>query len=212
MGMANKAPDARYVRRFNITSHALDRFRERVDEDVKARSNFDVGNLLDEKVRQATYVQTVRDPHAPELITKLHEIEVRSGTYYAVVREDAVVTVLDEEMVKTNFKMANWKPALNSPFTRETLSAVQPVPSAARKPSPTLASTPPPVPVQSPLEATGIAYAQALKYKHDCEQAYERAKSGVKQAEAALQVADEQLADLTKTLMNLATGQPPKTA
>jgi hypothetical protein len=207
MGMANKAPDARYVRRFNITSHALDRFRERVDEDVKARSNFDVGNLLDEKVRQATHVQTVRDPHAPELITKLHEIEVRSGTYYAVVREDAVVTVLDEEMVKTNFKMANWKPALNSPFTRETLGTVQPT---ARKP-PTIASTPPPVPVQSPLEATGVAYAQALKHKHDCEQAYERTKNSVKQAEAALQVANEQLADLTKALMNLATGQPPET-
>ena len=160
MGMANKAPESRYVRKHNISHHALERFRERVEEDVKCRSNHDISNLLDEKICQATQVYTVRDPRAPEAITKLHAIELRSGTYYAVVREGTAVTVLDETMVKDNYSMENC-----------------------------------------------IAYAQALKHKHECEQGLERVKDSVKQAEEVLQAAHDKLAEITQTLMDLATGK-----
>jgi hypothetical protein len=216
MGMANKAPEARYVRKHNISHHALERFRERVEEDVKCRSNHDVSNLLDEKICQATNVYTVRDPRAPEAITKLHEIDLRSGTYYVVVRDGTAVTVLDATMVKDNYSLENWKPTLNAPFTKDALRSIQATPP--RKLTLTdeaimRGDLPPPKPVApsasepSPIEAAGIAYAQALKHKNDCELAVLRARDGLAQAETTLQDACGKLADVTKTLMNLATGK-----
>jgi hypothetical protein len=206
MGMANKAPEARYVRKYNISTHALERFRERVEEDMKCRSNFDIGNALDEKVKQSRQHHTVRDPRAPEEVTKLHEIEVRSGTYYAVVRNDTVVTVLDETMVKTNFEMANWKPTMNAPFTRESLQAVQPA-TLPRKPAPvTPVATAPPAPVQSLLEAAGAAYAVALRAKRDAKVAHEQAREALVAADEACLRCNANAEQARLTLEALAAG------
>ena len=220
MGMANKAPESRYVRKYSISHHALERFRERVEEDVKCRSNHDISNLLDEKICQALPM-TVRDPRAPEAITQLHAIELRSGTYYAVVRDGTAITVLDETMVKNSYSMENWKSTMNAPFTKAALAAVQAAPT--RKLTPTdeailrgdlplsaLNSKLPLAPPSSaltPIEAAGIAYANALKHEHDCAHRLERAQVAVTLAETARQEACEQLAVITKTLIDLTSGK-----
>jgi hypothetical protein len=216
MGMANKAPEARYVRKHSISHHALERFRERVDEDVRCRSNHDISNLLDEKICQATNVYTVRDPRAPEAITKLHEIDLRGGIYYVVVRDGTAITVLDETMVKDNYSAENWKSTLNAPFTKDALKAIQatpprklsPVDQAIMRgdlPSPKLAL--PAASTPSPIEAAGVAYANALKHSHDCERAVSRAAEDLAKAQEAAQNASDKLAEITATLINLATGK-----
>lgn len=213
MGMANKAPEPRYVRKHTISHHALERFRERVDEDVKCRSNYDIGNLLDEKICQAANVYTVRDPRAPEAITKLHEIDLRSGTYYAVVRDETAVTVLDEAMVKDNYSLENWKPTLNAPFTKDALRSIQAMP--LRKLTPIdeaimRGDLPPPKPsppASTPLEAAGVEYARALRAKRDAQDTLDRATAQVAQAEAALKVATEAVAATQQALEALALGK-----
>ena len=215
MGMANKAPEARYVRKHNISHHALERFRERVEEDVKCRSNHDVSNLLDEKICQATNVYTVRDPRAPEAITKLHEIDLRSGTYYVVVRDGTAVTVLDATMVKDNYSLENWKPTLNAPFTKDALRSIQATPprkltltdeAIMRGDLPPPKPVTPPAPEPSPIEAAGIAYAQALKHKNDLELAWTEAQEASRRAAAAVEEANQKLNDAHAKLMTLTLG------
>lgn len=208
MGMARQAPAAHYQRKFNISHHAIERLRDRVEDDMKSRPDEDLGNLLDEKLRQSQQQYTVRDPRAPEAVTVVYEISLRSGDYYAIVRDNVAVTVLDESMVKQNFG-ANWRPALNTPFAnklkgiqlakpadkaREVMREMQTAPPAF-KPTPVdeailRGDLPPPEPPPSPpapLEEAGIEYARALRRVRECEQAVERAKLEVEKSETALQ-------------------------
>lgn len=219
MGMAHRAPDSRYTRTYDVRLHALERFRERVDEDVKARSNHDLSNLLDEKVCQAQNVYTVRDPRAPEALTKLHEIDLRSGIYYAVVRDNAVITVLDEHMVKDNYDLAYHSPVNASFATEENAKKLRELQTKLQQQGPRkltprdqavlTGALPPPAPTtstQSPLEAAGIKHAVALKRHRDCELAVARAKEDLAKAEAALQEAHEQRAVAMQELNALVTG------
>jgi hypothetical protein len=217
MGMARQAPEPRYIRKHNISHHALERFRERVEEDVKCRSNSDISNLLDETICQATGVYTVRDPRAPEAITKLVEIDLRSGTYYAVVRDGTVITVLDASMVKDNYDLS-YAPTLNAPFAdklrdlqlnlapRKLTPKEQAIASGALPPP---ALVPPVPPAPSPLEVAGVEYARAEKRYAECERALQNAKDELARASAALADAGEQRTDAMKKLMTLATGQTP---
>ena len=205
--MANKAPESSYTRKYSISNHALERFRERVEDDVRCRSNADIGNLLDEKVCQATKTHSVRNRRAPEAITKLHAIELRSGTYYAVVRDATVVTVLDENMVKDNYELS-FQPVLNAPFAdklrdmqRQTLKLTpqeQVVMLGGPLPKkPTLAEKHEP----SPLEAAGIKHARALKRVRECERAVAQAEEALNRAvveqAAAYDQRDEAMRELT---------------
>jgi hypothetical protein len=199
-----RAPN-NYKRKFTISVHALDRFRERVDEEFRHRDEYDLGNLLDDKLRQCKNPNTVRDPRAPEEVTYLYQIETRkNGAFYVVVRNETAVTVLDPDMAQRNFQQT-WAQTLNSPFNNDSLKKVMddmqtaPRPKLAPKdeailrgnvPPPAPAPSPPP---PSPLEAAGARYARALKQQHDCELALERAKQTVADAETALQASrDEQ--------------------
>jgi hypothetical protein len=220
MGMAHQAPVSRYRRRYTISTHAVDRFRERVDQDTKCRPHHDLANLLDEKVQQSKSQYTVRDPRAPESATQLFAIEMRGGTYFAVVRDETVITVLDESMVKTNYEV-NWKPVLNAPFA-DKLKGVQ-----IAKPPEKLDQTPKqivktpidqailvgalPLPVNSPplpnpLDTAGADYARALKRKRDAQLAVDAAKQAVTTAEQAFFDAEVECEQARLALFTLAEG------
>ena len=212
-----------YQRKFAISKHALDRFRERVDEEFQCRDDQDLGNLLDEKLRNFSKNQyTVRDPRAPSDITYLFEIEMRkTGTFYVVVRNETAVTVLDPDMARRNFG-DQWGPTLNAPFNTNSLKKVmqdvQAAPSkikltprdeailrGAEIPLPVNGTAPEP----TPLEAAGIKHARARRHFRDCEQAVARARDALAQAEATLQEAAEQRDAAQRELDALVDGDVP---
>ncbi len=202
-------PQSSYQRKFTISLHALERFRERVDEEFRHRNDNDLGNLLDEKMRHPQQQYTVRDPRAPEDITQLLEIVMRqTGMFYVVVRHATAITVLDPDMAKRNFA-DTWKTTLNTPFNNESLKQVmrdvQTAPAPALKltavdktmlghvgPAPCaeivlpLHST---APEFSPLELAGFTYARAMRHCREKEQALERAKREVAKLEVETQEA-----------------------
>jgi hypothetical protein len=148
-------PSRSYKRRFMISRHALDRFRERVDEEFRHRDDDDLGNLLDERVQHAEFTYQVRDPRAPDAITTLRSVACRHATYYAVVRSGTVITVLDEEMARNNFD-GQWSPILNAPF--EVLRGLKIPPQVPALPAAAIVAALPAAaslePVQSPPPST----------------------------------------------------------
>ncbi len=198
-----------YRRKYTISVHAIERYRERVDVEDRHRDDQDLGNMLDERMQHPESKQTIRDPRAPEEITQLFEIVTRTGqSYFVLVRNDTAVTVLDPSMVQNNFAEGTWKQALNTPFTNDALKkTMRDIQANGTK---KLTSTdqailrgdlPPPkttevalpaqgsAPVHSPLELAGIAHARALKRCRETEIALERAKRDVERLETELAAA-----------------------
>lgn len=186
MGKARQAPAAAYSRKFGVTAHAIERFRERVDEEFAHRPDVDLGNLLDERIRQAeaeeiTDTVGVKDG-SPAMIYK---IQNRSGaqSYYAIVRGNVVVTVLDESMLEKNFATGAWlRPkTINQPFRG---LATLPI-AVSRPPAPveviTTLTTTAPAPAHETLGAT---YAKAL--------------AALEQAQRAVAISHADLEALTK--------------
>lgn len=200
-----------YRRKFTISAHAIERYRERVDVEDRHRDDQDLGNMLDERMQHPESKQTIRDPRAPEEITQLFEIVTRTGqSYFVLVRNDTAVTVLDPSMVQNNFAEGTWKQALNTPFAndvlKKTMRDIQA--NGAKKltstdqailrgdvppPAPKTAEIALPVhgsaPVHSPLELAGIAHARALRRCRETEIALERAKRDVERLETELAAA-----------------------
>jgi hypothetical protein len=144
VGKAHQAPDATYQRQFVISAHALERFRQRAEIEHQARSDFDLGNLLDERIRFAESTQTIIDTRAVESTTRVFEMVSRDGhKSYAVVRDMTVITVLEEWQMKANFDNGSWKPGpMNAPFSPSKLRGVVAAKSIA--PSVELRRGPPP--------------------------------------------------------------------
>lgn len=134
-----RVPARNYKRRLSVSKHAVERFRERVDEEFRHRDDEDLSNLLDERISHAEVNYQVRDPRAPDDITTLRSVACRHATYYAVVRNNTVVTLLDEDMARNNFD-GQWKPVLNAPFT--VLRDMKIPPSLPALPAPQLPATP----------------------------------------------------------------------
>jgi len=87
-----------------VSEHAMLRFRERVEEEFLYRSDEDLGDLLNERIRVAILSREVVDPRAPGTPTMLHLFESRTGMQLvAVVRDKCVVTVLDDWMARNNY-------------------------------------------------------------------------------------------------------------
>jgi len=222
----NDRPPNHYHRKFNISVHALDRFRERVDEEFRHRDDIDLGNLLDERLRHPEHQYTVRDPRAPGEITYLYEIVMRqNGTFYVVVRDETAITVLDPAMAQRNFAEA-WTPTMNTPFNNESLKKVM---HQVQTTPPKIKLTPkdqtilrgdlPPSPPSNaeialpvrgtgrqltPLEVAGMRHARALRQHHDREVTLARAKRAVVDAELALQEAHVERAAALQELTELA--------
>lgn len=214
----NDRPPNDYRRQFTISKHAVDRFRERVDEEFRCRDDYDLSNLLDEKIRHAEHCYSVDDPRAPGEMTLLYEIQMRkTGTFHVVVRNETAITVLDPEMAKRNFATA-WKPTMNKPFTADKLKNVivtQPSPLSQRDKAilrgdiqpttqeialPTVVGA---APSYSPLELAGFAHARALRRQSECTRAVARARKALVDAEAALEQATAECATAHQTMMDL---------
>jgi hypothetical protein len=211
-----RVPARHHKRRLAISKHAIERFRERVDEEFRHRDDHDLGNLLDERISYAEHTYEVRDPRAPDQVTTLRSVSCRHATLYAVVRGKTVVTVLDEAMAQNNFN-GQWSPILNAPFTalRDlklplALPPASPAEVTATAPEPAQASTEPSAPAVSimtdPLAVAGAAYARAQKRKHECAEAVAALRSELELAEAALCEAEAAVEESHERLVALATG------
>jgi hypothetical protein len=121
MGMAGAAPMDKYRRRFGITIHAIERYRERAGEWLRERGHLDdlaVGNSLDTRIAEAWdagKVQDVLDRGEPARVVDLESSEL--GRLYAVVvinnRHDGinrwtVPTVLTGEMADASWAQGRW--------------------------------------------------------------------------------------------------------
>ena len=166
MAMAHRAPESHYRRRFVISAHAIERFRERVDEEFTARPDGDLGNLLDERMCHSTERQTVRDLSNIDKPTEIVRIHNRDGQhYYVVVREQVAVTLLEQHMLEENFMSKRWEPIMNNPFRNALKGVTASVAPGVDRRVPEVEPTEIPgrdAPTHTPLAAAGIDLAQAM--------------------------------------------------
>jgi hypothetical protein len=114
-----------------ISKHAVERYRERVEKQHAARSDGDLANLLDDRIRSSERSQSIIDTRAVDSTTRVFEIEHHDGEiYFAVVRDQTCVTVLDKAMLDLNFENGSWKQEpMNKPFAAlRSLSSRTPAP------------------------------------------------------------------------------------
>ncbi len=209
-----RVPPRHHKRRLTISKHAIERFRERVDEEFRHRDDEDLGNLLDERLNRAEFNYQVRDPRAPDDITTLRSVACRHATYYAVVRHETVVTVLDEEMARKNFD-SQWSPIMNNPFevlrglkiASPPQSPAAPITAAPIATAPAEAPAPPPA-AADPLAVAGAAYARARKQRRECESAVAAIKADLERATEALLEAERTVEETHQKLIDLAEGDP----
>lgn len=192
-----RVPPRGYKRRFTISEHAIERFRERVDEEFRHRDDNDLANLLDERLSYAEHTYQVHDPRAPQAVTTLHSVACRHATYYAVVRQNTAITVLDEQMAHNNFDP--WTAVEITPHGLKPLA----LPAI---PAPPVANSAPAQPAPSPeelLAEAGAVYARARRQQYACKEAVvaikadlERAQEALFEAELAAEGAHRRLIDL----------------
>jgi hypothetical protein len=99
------ASDVTQMRPFRATDHALDRFRERVERRYANLDKEALTKILSDRIwYESLYVRGVRDPRRPEVPTTLYLLARPDGhPYVCVVRQFAVVTILDAWMADNNF-------------------------------------------------------------------------------------------------------------
>ncbi len=213
-----RVPTRYYKRRLTISEHAIERFRERVDEEFRHRDDEDLANLLDERLSYAEFTYQVDDPRAPNAVTTIRSVACRHATYYAVVREDTAITVLDEEMAHNNFDP--WIPVLVTPQGLKLLApsrlpalpaaSVQqalPAPTAEDPPAPVVGETEAPATSArpaDPLAEAGVAYARARRHQHACEAAVAAIKAELDRATEVLLEAELAVEDTHRRLLDLA--------
>lgn len=131
---------------FRVSDHALERFRERVEEEFTHRGNDDLADLLNSRLRASVLVRDVTDPRVPDSVTTLYLFECRTGErLVAVVRDLCVITVLDDWMARNNYPGWDGSPTaglgtLGSTELGTKLRAIAPV---APPPAPSAAPLPP---------------------------------------------------------------------
>ena len=215
-----RVPTRHYKRRFTISEHAVERFRERVDEEFRHRDDNDLANLLDERLSYAEHTYQVHDPRAPQAVTTLHSVACRHATYYAVMRHDTAITLLDEHMAHNNFDP--WTPVEVTP---NGLKILTPPPRLPIVTAPPVMDDPPPPPVAPPVEdgplavvddpppqapfedqlaEAGVAYARTRRQQHACEEAVTRLKLESDRAAEALLEAKRAVEDAHRRLIELA--------
>lgn len=215
-----RVPPRHHKRTYTISKHAVDRFRERVDEEFRHREDEDLSNLLDTRVKHAESSYEVRDPRAPDEITTLRSVACRHATYWAVVRASTVVTVLDEEMAKNNFN-GQWATVLNTPFAAlrdlklppvvvkmEGKNAVVKNGAEIDQAKAALAarSAAELTPLPDPLESIGVAYARARKRAHMTVQRVAVLRAELECAEVEVREAAHEVEEIHRRLLELAEG------
>lgn len=119
MAMAHVAPMDHYTRMFYIADHAVERFRERLQEtDVKYRDDNDLRNIIDSTVKEAIHlgrIEGVSDDGVSTAIVDLSQCHMGDGLY-AVIKansragacEYAVVTLLQAHHVEVSKRRGRW--------------------------------------------------------------------------------------------------------
>jgi hypothetical protein len=168
MGQANRAPKPFYGRKFQISSHAIERFRERVDEEHFARPDHDLMNLLDERIQSASRKQDVIDHSYKGTLSTIYFVESRKGQgSLAVVRDNTCVTLLDEDMLEVNCAKKTWSMPMNTPF-KDALAGVSaprrltPKPEAVAQAVAAGRIVAPPSPTVDPVAVAGAAHGRAM--------------------------------------------------
>lgn len=184
MAKAHKAPMDKYQRKFTVTKHGMERFRDRFGPWLTAAGMLDdqsVGNLLDQLVddamedRKFTVVLDSLANFAPTHLVELDDT-ARFGvgsTAVVVLRDKHIVTVLTFEMAENNKR--------NGTYTTPSGSAV---PSSGHKPftalkdmvlmtspvvrEPVVAPVAAPVPAASDIGAAFTAVLKFIKHKAAC--------------------------------------------
>lgn len=211
-----RIPPRHHKRRLTISKHAIERFRERVDEEFRHRDDDDLGNLLDERIAHAESNYEVRDPRAPDEITTLRSVACRHTTYWAVIRASTVVTVLDEEMAKNNFN-GQWATVLNTPFAalrdlklppvvvkmEGKKAVVQNQPELAKARAQAALALPR---SPDPLEEAGVLYARARKRAHAATQTIAVLRAELECADVELREATHEVEKIHQRLLELAEG------
>lgn len=123
--MGIRAYKAFYKKNYEISGHAVERFRERVDAEFQARPSEDLSNLLDERIHHSTDRFPIRDfTKKAKRDGRIDKMVVRvdnhdGGHCFALLEDKVVVTVLTPEMVDKNLCDGSWEhvaPKFNSPF------------------------------------------------------------------------------------------------
>jgi hypothetical protein len=187
-----RVPARHYKRRLTISEHAVERFRERVDEEFRHRDDNDLANLLDERLGYAEHTYQVHDPRAPQAVTTLRSVACRNATYYAVVRDETAVTLLDEQMVHNNFDP--WIPVEVTPHGLKTLTP------------PLLPASLAPQQAGDPIAEAGVAYARARQQQYACKEVVAALKAELDHAYEALFAAELAAESAHRRLIDLAGG------
>lgn len=164
--MARQPPKPHYGRKFEISHHAIERFRERVEQHHMARNDEDLANLLDERIQHAERYEDIVDnaPQARDNPTaRIYFIKSREDkASIAVVRPNGgagvCVTVLEESMMKASIDSGVWSavPFNNTPF-RDALVGVR---IARHVPAPRLVPSEPPVDPDAEIARLGAEIAR----------------------------------------------------
>lgn len=171
MDAARNATTTPHVRRFAVSFHAVERFRERAMATLRERHQLDdatVGDFLDARVARAWdagRVEDILDMGRPSKVVDLQAPEW--GRLYAVLRpntmplpaEWAIITVISGSMYDRSSSNGQWRrqprDATKRPGMEPLASAVPtpaapesapPSPPAIPMPAPTAPSTPAPAP------------------------------------------------------------------
>lgn len=131
-------PPNNYTRRTGITLHAIERLRERLNGDVKARSDEDLGNLIDHAVvagMETGGATEIIDKGVPSRLVRLEVLPSPEPLYALVRRNDkvgyehelVVITLLTQAMVDAAKASGRWndeKPK-SSPMGDKLKTALQ---------------------------------------------------------------------------------------
>lgn len=145
MGMAYQAPPTRREFRYQITKHAIDRFRERVEEEFVHRDDIDLARLLDDRLRAAVdggNYTDIKDPSTPTGEARVVRIESRVGTtQHVVLRPDkgvasgyAAITLVTDAQARNSYATGKWT-IPNRPFA-EALRNIKPAEAKPEEPAP----------------------------------------------------------------------------
>jgi hypothetical protein len=108
-----------YERKTGITTHAIERLRDRLNGDVKARSDEDLGNLIDHAVMTGIEIGAVTpivDEGTPSQLVKLDTLPAPEPLYALVKPNErtnyrhklVVITLFSQEMVDAAIAAGRW--------------------------------------------------------------------------------------------------------
>jgi hypothetical protein len=210
MAKAHKPPAATYQRKFRITSHAIERFRERVDEEFKSLGDAAAGNLLDERIRfgsEERYIDHSNEGRYAAETSIAYKLENRNGSScYAIVRDNVVMTVLSPEMVDANRRSGLWTDApdpldgrevgVTPAMSRPLLTAEDAVTAAGTVAVTVAMPLPQSTPSAVAIREAGARYAMAMRAEREAMRAEREAIAARDAAGIEVEAAERALHEL----------------